>query len=189
MAPESAAAGAVPATALQRALQRFAKVEPRESAAVLTTFLLFFFVLGSYFAVRPVRETIGTLLGRDRVADLWLYTAIFSIAIVPIYGWLVGRVRRSLPPERYRIVRESPAQVGASDSSCVICRAGPLGLPSRPIGMTHSTDFIAKSRWVPSGDHTGPSSPRVCRQAPSDCAMRRFMTRSLRVRCLQASSQ
>ena len=96
MAPESAAAGAVPATALQRALQRFAKVEPRESAAVLTAFLLFFFVLGSYFAVRPVRETIGTLLGRDRVADLWLYTAIFSIAIVPIYGWRVARVRRSL---------------------------------------------------------------------------------------------
>jgi AAA family ATP:ADP antiporter len=96
MAPESGAAGAVPATALQRALQRYAKVEPRESAAVLAAFFLFFFVLGSYFAVRPVRETIATLLGRDRVADLWLWTALFSIAIVPVYGWLVGRVRRSL---------------------------------------------------------------------------------------------
>ena len=114
MAPESAAAGAVPATALQRALQRFAKVEPRESAAVLTAFLLFFFVLGSYFAVRPVRETIGTLLGRDRVADLWLYTAIFSIAIVPIYGWLVARVRRSLLlPWIYGIVALILAVLGA----------------------------------------------------------------------------
>jgi AAA family ATP:ADP antiporter len=96
MAAEGSAAGALPATALQRALQRYAKVEPRESAAVIAAFFLFFFVLGSYFAVRPVRETIATLLGRDRVADLWLYTAIFSIAIVPIYGWLVARVRRSL---------------------------------------------------------------------------------------------
>jgi len=96
MAAEGPAAGAPPATALQRALQRYAKVEPRESAAVVAAFFLFFFVLGSYFAVRPVRETIATLLGRDRVADLWLYTAIFSIAIVPIYGWLVARVRRSL---------------------------------------------------------------------------------------------
>lgn len=96
MAAEGPAAGGMPVTALQRALQKYAKVEPRESAAVLAAFFLFFFVLGSYFAVRPVRETIATLLGRDRVADLWLYTAIFSIAIVPIYGWLVGRVRRSL---------------------------------------------------------------------------------------------
>ncbi|MCW2404634.1 AAA family ATP:ADP antiporter [Sphingobium sp. B1D7B] len=64
--------------------------------AVMAAFLLFFFVLGSYFAVRPARETIGTLLGRDYVADLWLYTAIFSVAIVPLYGWLVSRVRRSV---------------------------------------------------------------------------------------------
>ena len=58
-------------TALQRQLSRFAKVEPRETAAVVAAFCLFFFVLGSYFAVRPVRETVATLLGRDRVADLW----------------------------------------------------------------------------------------------------------------------
>ncbi|MFO1456224.1 MAG: hypothetical protein U1F18_08255 [Steroidobacteraceae bacterium] len=57
---------------------KYAKVEPRESAAVLAAFFLFFFVLGDYFAVRPVRETIATILGRDRVADLWLYTAIFD---------------------------------------------------------------------------------------------------------------
>ena len=81
---------------LQRQLARLAKVEPRETGAVLASFFLFFFVLGSYFAVRPVRETIATLLGRERVADLWLYTALFSIAIVPIYGWLVARVRRKI---------------------------------------------------------------------------------------------
>jgi AAA family ATP:ADP antiporter len=83
-------------TALQRLLARFARVEPGEVAAVVAAFFLFFFVLGSYFAVRPVRETVATLLGRERVADLWLYTALFSIAIVPLYGWLVARVRRSL---------------------------------------------------------------------------------------------
>lgn len=81
---------------VQRQFTRFAKVGPRETISVLAAFFLFFFVLGSYFAVRPARETIGTLLGRDHVADLWLYTAIFSIAIIPIYGWLIARVRRSL---------------------------------------------------------------------------------------------
>ncbi len=82
--------------ALQRQLSRFAKVEPRETAAVVAAFCLFFFVLGSYFAVRPVRETVATLLGRDRVADLWLYTALFAILIVPLYGWLIARFRRSI---------------------------------------------------------------------------------------------
>lgn len=85
-----------PPSFLQRQLLRYAKVQPQESAAVVAAFFLFFFVLGSYFAVRPVRETVATLLGRDKVADLWLYTALFSIAIVPLYGWLVARVRRSL---------------------------------------------------------------------------------------------
>lgn len=83
-------------TALQRQLSRFAKVEPRETAAVIAAFCLFFFVLGSYFAVRPVRETVATLLGRDRVADLWFYTALFAILIVPLYGWLIARFRRSI---------------------------------------------------------------------------------------------
>lgn len=81
---------------LQRQLSRVARIEPRESAAVIAAFFLFFFVLGSYFAVRPVRETVATLIGRERVADLWLYTALFSVAIVPLWGWLVARVRRSL---------------------------------------------------------------------------------------------
>jgi len=81
---------------LARAVSTVAKVEPGELPAVLAAFFLFFFVLGSYFTVRPVRETIATVLGREYVADLWLYTALFSIAIVPIFGWLVAKIRRSI---------------------------------------------------------------------------------------------
>ncbi|MFN9915795.1 MAG: hypothetical protein ACK53L_24600, partial [Pirellulaceae bacterium] len=76
---------------------------------------LFFFVLGSYFAVRPGRETVATLLGRDRVADLWLYTALFSIAIVPLWGWLVARLRHSiLLPWLYGAVAVTLAFIGSS---------------------------------------------------------------------------
>ncbi len=81
---------------LRRLLSAFVKVESDELPAVLMGFLLFFFVLGSSFAVRPVRETVASGLGPDRVADLWLYTALFSIAIVPLFGWLVARIRRSI---------------------------------------------------------------------------------------------
>jgi AAA family ATP:ADP antiporter len=86
---------AMPPGPLARLLQRVAAVEPDEAGAVVTAFLLFFCVLGGYFMVRPVRETVGTILGADRVADLFLLTWVASIAIVPIYGALCARFRRS----------------------------------------------------------------------------------------------
>lgn len=109
---------------LKRLLQRGAKVEPEEAGAVVTAFLLYFCVLGGYFAVRPVRETVGTILGPERTADLFVMTWIASIAIVPLYGWLCGRFRRStFLPWIYGFVAISLAAVGvafrASDASVV----------------------------------------------------------------------
>lgn len=101
------------ASPLVRFLGRVARVEPREAPAVITAFLLFFCVLGGYFAVRPLRETIATILGGDRVADVWVVTSIGAVAIVPLYGWLVGRVRRSLlMPSIYGFVAVSLATFG-----------------------------------------------------------------------------
>jgi AAA family ATP:ADP antiporter len=77
-------------------LRRVAAVEPNEVAPVIASFLLFFFVMGGYFAVRPVRETIGTILGRDQTANAWVYTSIAAVLIIPLYGAIVARVRRSV---------------------------------------------------------------------------------------------
>ena len=82
-------------TVLGRLIGRVALVEKHEMAAVIASFLLFFFVLGGYFCVRPVRETVGTILGRDRVANLYLWTWVGSVAIIPIFGWVVARLKRS----------------------------------------------------------------------------------------------
>src|ERR1051325_4528206 len=71
-------------------------VDGAEARIVITGFLLLFCVLGGYFAVRPVRETIGTVLGRTATQNLWFFTALFAILIVPFYGWLVARVRRAV---------------------------------------------------------------------------------------------
>jgi ATP:ADP antiporter, AAA family len=71
-------------------------VNGAEARIVITGFFLLFCVLGGYFAVRPVRETIGTVLGREATQNLWLFTAIFAILIVPFYGWLVAHVRRAI---------------------------------------------------------------------------------------------
>jgi ATP:ADP antiporter, AAA family len=81
--------------------------------AVVAAFILFFFIFAGYFAVRPVRETAGTILGRQRVADLFLVTWVASIVIVPIYGWLVARVRRSvLLPFIYGFIAVALAVIG-----------------------------------------------------------------------------
>ncbi len=85
-----------PPSLFARLLGRYAKVEPEEAPAVIAAFCLFFCVLGGYFAVRPVRETIGTILGSERVSDLWILTSLGAVVIVPLYGWLVGKVRRSI---------------------------------------------------------------------------------------------
>jgi AAA family ATP:ADP antiporter len=78
-----------------RLLTRVATIEPREVNAVVAAFFLFFFMFAGYFSVRPVRETVATLLGRQAVADLWLYTAAFSVLIIPVYGAVVARFKRS----------------------------------------------------------------------------------------------
>src|SRR5688572_201451 len=71
-------------------------VSGAEARIVITGFMLLFCVLGGYFAVRPVRETIGTVLGREATQNLWIFTALFALLIVPFYGWLIGHIRRSI---------------------------------------------------------------------------------------------
>ncbi len=79
-----------------RGKQPWLPVGGAEARVVIIGFMLLFCVLGGYFAVRPVRETIGTILGREATQNLWVFTAIFAILIVPFYGWLVARVRRAV---------------------------------------------------------------------------------------------
>ena len=112
-------------TVFGRLLGRIALIEKHEMAAVIASFLLFFFVLGGYFCVRPVRETVGTILGRDRVAHLYLWTWVGSIVIIPLFGWLVGRLKRSVfLPLIYGFVAVSLVAIGvvfrANESSIAV---------------------------------------------------------------------
>lgn len=94
-------------------MARAAGVERGEVGRALTASLMFFLVLGSYFAVRPVRESVGTVLGGHRTAGLFVWTWGLSLAIVPAYGWLVARVRRSIfLPWVYGTVAVSLAAAG-----------------------------------------------------------------------------
>ena len=79
-----------------RILQALARIEPHERKSVAVAFLLFFCVLCGYFMLRPIRETIGTVLGEDVVADLFGATFLACIAVIPIYGFAVARLPRAI---------------------------------------------------------------------------------------------
>lgn len=98
-----------------RFLSRLAPIQPAEVAAVVAAFFLFFFMWSGYFAVRPVRETIGTLIGRDQLADVWVITWIVSLLLIPAYGAVVARFRRSVfLPWIYGLVAAVLALIGLS---------------------------------------------------------------------------
>ncbi|MDP9193233.1 MAG: MFS transporter [Acidobacteriota bacterium] len=57
-------------------------------------FLTYFSVLCGYFVLRPVRDEIGVRAGVEQLP--WLFTATFAatLLLVPLFGWIVSRVRR-----------------------------------------------------------------------------------------------
>lgn len=115
----------LPGSPLARAITRLTPVEPGEVRAVVAAFLLFFTMWAGYFAVRPVRETVGTILGRDQVADLWLLTAAFSVLVIPLFGVVVARFRRSaFLPAIYALVAIVLALIGLSFQGGITPLAG-----------------------------------------------------------------
>ncbi len=75
-------------------LERLVTVEHGEWPRLILAFLYFFFLLGGYFMLRPIR---GAVAANNSDVLQWLYTATFLciLAIVPLFGFLVTRFRRS----------------------------------------------------------------------------------------------
>jgi ATP:ADP antiporter, AAA family len=76
-------------------LGRAADVRPGEAAAVLWAFAYFFFLLGGYYLLRPIREEMGIRGGVEKLH--WVFSATFVVMIVavPLYSALVSRVPRA----------------------------------------------------------------------------------------------
>jgi AAA family ATP:ADP antiporter len=64
------------------------------ASAQLLRLCVFFFLLGGYFMLRPIR---GTVAANNSGELHWLYTATFlsMLVLVPLFGFLVARFRRS----------------------------------------------------------------------------------------------
>jgi ATP:ADP antiporter, AAA family len=88
---------------LLRALRALVHVEDREVAALMLAFAYFFCLLGSYYIIRPVRETMGTLGGVRELS--WMFTGTFVAMLVmaPLFATVVARLpRRRFVPLVYR---------------------------------------------------------------------------------------
>ncbi|NLA67149.1 MAG: MFS transporter [Gammaproteobacteria bacterium] len=86
------------ATGIARWLQRAFGVEEDEAGAVVAGFAMFFLLFAGYFLLRPVRETMGIAGGVRNLQ--WLFTGTFlaTLAAMPLFGWVAGRVRRRRIP-------------------------------------------------------------------------------------------
>ncbi|MEX2526490.1 MAG: MFS transporter [Gemmatimonadota bacterium] len=76
------------------AIQRFANVRKEEIPALLASILFFFCVLSALMVIRPAREALGMRSGLDTVRWLFVGTAVVTLAVNPVFGFLVARFRR-----------------------------------------------------------------------------------------------
>ena len=80
-------------------LRRVVDVKPNELAATWTSFAFFFFVLSSYFILRPVRDLVAVTTGVTRLPWLFAGTLVVMLIANPLFSSLVVRfpVRRFVP--------------------------------------------------------------------------------------------
>ena len=78
---------------MTRLLKLIADVEPDEVGAVLIAFVYFFFLMASYFILRPLRDTMGTVYGIAHIQELFTGTFIVSFIVAPIFAGLASRIR------------------------------------------------------------------------------------------------
>src|SRR2546426_8199124 len=74
-------------------------IKPHEVRAVALAFGFFFFLLGSYYMLRPVRDAMGTVYGSRNLEQLFTATFFGCLVAAPIYGAFASRIKliRFLP--------------------------------------------------------------------------------------------
>ena len=65
-----------------------------EIGPVLIAALFFFFVLTALMVLRPARDALGLEHGIESVRWLIVVTAVATLAVNPLFGWVVSRLRR-----------------------------------------------------------------------------------------------
>lgn len=77
-----------------RLLQALFNLRREEVGPVLIAALFFFFVLTALMLLRPARDALGMERGIESIRWLFIGTAVVTLAVNPLFGWLVSRLRR-----------------------------------------------------------------------------------------------
>ena len=72
----------------------FPKVNKTEVFTLLKAFLFFFFVLASWYALRPVRNELAVQGGIYNLPWLLIGVMIAMLLVNPIYSWLISRINQ-----------------------------------------------------------------------------------------------
>jgi AAA family ATP:ADP antiporter len=75
-------------------LQRFLNVRRDEVAPLLGSAFYFCCILTAIGVMRPARDAIGMKGGLDAIRWLFIGTAVVTLAVNPMFGWLVSKFRR-----------------------------------------------------------------------------------------------
>ena len=75
-------------------LQRVFNVRREELVPVLLAAAFFFCILTALMLLRPARDALGMQRGIEAVRWLFIGTAFATLAVNPLFGWLVSRFRR-----------------------------------------------------------------------------------------------
>jgi ATP:ADP antiporter, AAA family len=81
---------------LARLIGLTVKFEPEEFKALLLAFACNFVLLGSYYILRPLRDTMGTVFGVDQLQNLYTGTFVIIFLFSPLFAWVSSRVKLTI---------------------------------------------------------------------------------------------
>lgn len=81
-------------TMLRERIRGLFNLRRGELAPVLVAALFFFCLLTALMMLRPARDALGMERGIESIRWLFIGTALVTLAVNPVFGWLVSRLQR-----------------------------------------------------------------------------------------------
>ncbi|MEQ6167088.1 MFS transporter [Ekhidna sp. MALMAid0563] len=75
-------------------MKKVFNISNEEWKPTMASFCYFFFMMSSYFILRPVRDEMGIQVGAENMQWLFTGTFITMLLIVPVFGYLMKRYQR-----------------------------------------------------------------------------------------------